>query len=80
MGRPAQGLGLALPTVLVAEEEAVLEPAVAGGLYASNSESGAQIAQRLQRLRRSRCWRRDNAKIARSQWREDGAGRSEQSA
>jgi hypothetical protein len=38
MGRPAQGLGLALPAVLVAEEEAVLEPAVAGGLYASNSE------------------------------------------
>jgi hypothetical protein len=37
MGRPAQGLGLALPAVLVAEEEAVLEPAVAGGLYASNS-------------------------------------------
>ena len=37
MRRPAQELGLALPAVLVAEEEAVLEPAVAGGLYASNS-------------------------------------------
>ena len=33
----AQELGLALPAVVVAEEVAVLEPAVEGALYASNS-------------------------------------------